>query len=233
MSRQPPAQQPPPVQKLLVKYGKVGPARFASHRDFARAFERALRRAEVPMAFSSGFSPHPRLSYINPAATGAASWAEYLVIGLRQIRQPAAVMADLAAAMPAGFPILAVSPLVDAAVFEASQWQVDWPGAEPAGLATAIARFDAASAIEIVRQTKTGPRRFDVKPALVAGPALVVGGESPTESPTLTMVLRHTVPLVRPDDVAVALRAVAPKLPDVPVLATRLAQGTVADLTTG
>ena len=54
-----PEQHPPPVQWLRVKYAKRGRARFTSHRDFGRAFERALRRAAVPMAYTSGFSPHP------------------------------------------------------------------------------------------------------------------------------------------------------------------------------
>ena len=70
--RQQPEQQAPPVQRLRLRYAKTGRARFASHRDFSRAFERALRRAEVPMAYSSGFSPHPRISYANASPTGAA-----------------------------------------------------------------------------------------------------------------------------------------------------------------
>ncbi|MFZ2750918.1 MAG: DUF2344 domain-containing protein, partial [Propioniciclava sp.] len=47
-ARRQPEQQAPPVQKLQVRYAKRGRARFTSHRDFARAFERALRRAGVP-----------------------------------------------------------------------------------------------------------------------------------------------------------------------------------------
>ena len=92
-SRPQPEQHPPPVQRLRIKYAKRGRARFTSHRDFGRAFERALRRAEVPMAYSSGFSPHPRISYANAAPTGAASEAEYLEIGLVEARDPEEVRA--------------------------------------------------------------------------------------------------------------------------------------------
>jgi radical SAM-linked protein len=67
---------------LRLRYAKRGRLRFASHRDFQRAFERALRRAGVPMAYSAGFSPHPKISYANAAPTGTASEAEYLEIGL-------------------------------------------------------------------------------------------------------------------------------------------------------
>ena len=61
MPEQPP-QQAPPVQRLRIRYAKRGRLRFTSHRDFSRAFERAVFRARVPMAYSSGFNPHPRIS---------------------------------------------------------------------------------------------------------------------------------------------------------------------------
>ena len=60
----------PAVQKLRIRYTKRGRLRFTSSRDFQRALERALRRADVPMAFSAGFHPHPKISYANAAATG-------------------------------------------------------------------------------------------------------------------------------------------------------------------
>ena len=71
------------VQRIRIRYAKRGPLRFTSHRDFARAFERAVRRAGVPIAFSQGFTPHPKISYASAAPTGAASEAEYLEIGLQ------------------------------------------------------------------------------------------------------------------------------------------------------
>ena len=71
-----PEQQAPPVQKLQVRYAKRGRLRFTSHRDFSRAFERAIFRARIPMAYSSGFNPHPRISYAGAAPTGSASEAE-------------------------------------------------------------------------------------------------------------------------------------------------------------
>ena len=82
-TRQPDGPPPPPtVQRLRIRYAKRGRLRFVSHRDFARAFERALRRSGVPMAFSAGFSPHAKISYVGAAPTGSASEAEYLEICL-------------------------------------------------------------------------------------------------------------------------------------------------------
>jgi radical SAM-linked protein len=104
-----PEQHPPPVQWLRVKYAKRGRARFTSHRDFGRAFERALRRAGVPMAYSSGFSPHPRISYPSASPTGAASEAEYLQIGLAAACDPDKVLAALDAALPPGLDVVDVA----------------------------------------------------------------------------------------------------------------------------
>ena len=91
MARTPEGPPPPPaVQKLRVRYAKRGRLRFSSTRDFQRALERALRRAAVPMAFSAGFHPHPKISYANAAPTGTASEAEYVEISVTERVDPEA-----------------------------------------------------------------------------------------------------------------------------------------------
>src|ERR1700709_1015086 len=94
------------VQRLRIRYAKRGRLRFTSHRDVGRSFERALRRAEVPMAYSSGFTAHPRVSWVGAAPTGVASEAEYLEIGLAERRDPEQVRAALDAALPSGLDVL-------------------------------------------------------------------------------------------------------------------------------
>src|SRR5690242_14413783 len=112
MARRVPEGPPPPpvVQRLRIRYAKRGRLRFSSHRDFARAFERALRRAGTPMAYSGGFRPHPRISYLGAAPTGVASEAEYLEIGLAEAREPAQVCAEIDAALPDGLDLLEAVP---------------------------------------------------------------------------------------------------------------------------
>src|SRR5262245_64493343 len=109
MARRTPEGPPPPpvVQRVRLRYAKRGRLRFTSHRDFARAFERALRRANVPMAYSAGFTPHPRISYLGAAPTGTASEAEYVEIGLAAALPADEVAARLDAALPAGLDIVA------------------------------------------------------------------------------------------------------------------------------
>src|SRR5690349_6943223 len=93
---------------MRVRYAKRGRLRFTSHRDFSRAFERALVRARIPMAYSSGFNPHPRISYAGASPTGAASEAEYLEIGLAQQVDPATLAGQLDEALPEGLDVLQV-----------------------------------------------------------------------------------------------------------------------------
>src|SRR4051794_41680702 len=104
-----------PVQRIRLQYAKRGRLRFASHRDFARAFERSLRRAGIPMAYSAGFHPHPRISYVGAAPTGVASEAEYLEIALAERRDPAELAAALDAALPPGLDILQAGDAADCA----------------------------------------------------------------------------------------------------------------------
>src|SRR5262252_7765027 len=97
---------PPAVQHLLVRYAKRGKMRFASHLDVARAFERGVRRAGLPVAYSAGFTPHPKISYAGGAPTGVASEAEYLSLGLTSRNEAETVRERLNAALPDGIDVI-------------------------------------------------------------------------------------------------------------------------------
>lgn len=214
----------PVVQRLRLRYAKRGRLRFSSHRDFQRAFERALRRADIPIAFSAGFSPHPKVSYANAAPTGVASEAEYVEIGVRTACDPHAVREALDRAMPPGLDIEEVveartSDLV--ARLEASVWQIELPGVAVDVAARAVDALLAADEVIVERLMKNGIRRFDARAAVIA----VNVGAADGDCAILTAVVRHVTPSVRPDDVLAALRQVADLVPQVPPRVTRLAQG--------
>ena len=108
---------PPPaptVQRLTIRYAKRGRMRFASHRDIARAVERGVRIAGLPIAYSAGFSPHPRISYAGGAQTGTASEAEYLEIALTGPCAAADVRDRLDAALPSGIDVIDVFEMASA-----------------------------------------------------------------------------------------------------------------------
>ena len=102
----PPAE--PAVQRLRVHYAKRGRLSFSSHRDFQRAFERALRRSAVPMAYSAGFSPHPKVSYAGAAPTGVASEAEYLEIAVVERCDPERLRDALDRSLPPDLDVLEI-----------------------------------------------------------------------------------------------------------------------------
>jgi radical SAM-linked protein len=226
VSRQPEGPPPPPVvQRLRVRYAKRGRLRFTSHRDFARAFERALQRSDVPVAFSAGFSPHPKVSYAGAAPTGAASEAEYLELGLAEPRDPAWVREALDAALPPGLDVLEVvvaeagqPALADR--IEASTWRIELPGVPVAAGEAALAAFLDLDEALVDRPTKDGTRQVDARAAVVAA-----SGVAGTSCATLDVVVRHSTPAVRPDDVVTALRRAAGLSTPVAPVATRLAQG--------
>ena len=224
--QQQPEQHPPPVQKLRLRYAKRGRMRFTSHRDFGRAFERAIQRAQIPIAYSSGFTPHPRVSYANASPTGAASAAEYLEIGVTVECQPHDVRRRLDAALPPGLDVLEVAVAGPGALadrLEASHWRISLQ-ADPEAAAQAVARFMAADSVTVDRMTKRGLRTFDCREAVVSMSARadVVGG---VECAIMDVVVRHATPAVRPDDILAGLRETAGLDAPVPPLQTRMAQG--------
>jgi radical SAM-linked protein len=220
--------------------------RFASHRDVARAIERGVRKAGLPVAYSAGFSPHPKISYSGGAPTGAASEAEYLDMSLTRRCEPADVGRRLDAALPDGIDVIDVAEAdgKSAAQLEASAWEVTWPGVTAAATAAAAAEFLAAGTVEVSRLTPKGVRRLDARAAVISVDVLSADGRraDPDQAggpAILRMVVRQVTPAVRPDDVLAALGqssalATAAPLPAPaapPPLVARLWQGPLSDLT--
>jgi len=232
MSRQPDRPPPPPVvQRLRIRYAKRGRMRFTSHRDVARALERALRRAELPMAYSAGFSPHPKVSYAGASPTGVSSEAEYLEIALADRRDPDDVRRSLDAALPPGIDVVEVVEASGPSLGEriaASRWRVELREVSEAEVAAAVDRFLALQTAPVERLTKDGSRTVDARAAVISmSPGAPDAGETARNVPCaiLDLVVRHTTPAVRPDDVMTALRQAAALPTPVTPLVTRLAQG--------
>ncbi|CAM5351304.1 TIGR03936 family radical SAM-associated protein [Streptomyces hirsutus] len=221
------------MQRIRLRYTKRGRLRFTSHRDFQRAFERALRRAEVPMAYSAGFTPHPKVSYANAAPTGTGSEAEYLEIALTRERDPELLRTLLDESLPTGLDIVEAAEARTSGLADrltASVWELRLDGVDAEEARRAVDAFNAAETVEVQRRTKNGVRTFDARSAVVELES-VETPSSPADRPIgrpcaiLRLVVRHVTPAVRPDDVLSGLRAVADLAPPVPAAVTRLAQG--------
>jgi radical SAM-linked protein len=175
------------------------------------------------MAYSAGFSPHPKISYANAAPTGVASEAEYVEIGVVKFVDPEKLLAVLDEVLPPGLDVLAV---VEArtpdfvARLEASHWRIELPGTTAAILEQALEAFMSESEVLVDRMTKSGIRTFDARTAVIRANV-----ELGADCAILQVVVRHGVPAVRPDDVLAALKKVADFAQEIPPRVTRLAQG--------
>ena len=192
------------MQRLRIRYAKRGRLRFTSHRDFSRAFERAVFRARVPMAYSSGFNPHPRISYAGAAPTGSASEAEYLEIALAEVVDPAAVHALLARPCRRARPGRGRRRRDRPAPGRPARGQpldhrraADAAGAR-AGVEAFLARSRSGRADD-----QEGPAR--VRLPRRRGRLEVLDTPGRDGGARLDLVLRHAVPSVRPDDVLTGL----------------------------
>jgi radical SAM-linked protein len=193
--------------RIRLRFTKLGKVRFTSHRDLARIWERALRRGEVPLEYSQGFSPRPRLHFGLALPTGAESEAEYLDADLRE-GAPAidGLPARLSPLLPVGIDVTAVAPVEPGT--ESLQQAVvccDWR-IEVVGLADpqeAVGRVLAADEIPLARERKGQVAVDDVRPYVealaVVAPTTTAGGVE------LAATLRTQPRGLRPAELVAAL----------------------------
>lgn len=166
--------------KIRIRFSKVGKIRWTSHRDVARMWERALRRARVPVSYSEGFSPRPRLGFGLALPTGAESVAEYLDVDLAEEIPMEDLAGQLDPALPVGIEVGggavlgAGEPSVQHDVV-ACRWEfavplegADVEGGQPDRLSTKVAEVLAAGAIVLSRERKGQRVEDDVRPAILS-----------------------------------------------------------------
>ena len=92
--------------RLVVKFSKEDRVRYISHLDMMRTFQRAMRRAVLPVAFTQGFSPHPKMAFASALPVGLTSEGEYLDIIMESDIEPAEFDSRLNSALPSGIKII-------------------------------------------------------------------------------------------------------------------------------
>jgi len=169
--------------RVRFRFTKLGKVRFTSHRDIARIWERALRRAELPLAQTEGFSPRPKVHFGLALSTGHESTGEYIDVDLRE---PEAESLDVSALPALLTPLLPIGVDVEAAevidrkgsslqqAVTVCTWEIEVPGVEPADLVADVARLLASETLEITRERKGQATVDDIRPAIrsveVVGP---------------------------------------------------------------
>ncbi len=151
--------EPEAVQRLKLRIGRSGEARFLSHLEFMNAWQRTLRRARAPMSYSQGFHAHPRMAFATPAPVGEESEGDYMDIVLSQRVEPAELLARIQATLPEGFSCYEAEEIPMSAPSLMSQVQglrytIYTDSADPAALAARIAELMTSDEVTIDRKMK-------------------------------------------------------------------------------
>ena len=167
--------------RVRVRFSKVGKVKWTSHRDVARMWERALRRAQVPVAYSEGFSPRPKLHFGLALSTGHESLAEYLDVDLSRPVDVDPWPVLLTPALPVGLEVTAVVTLPAGAPslqqdVVACTWELSVAGPDEAEVAAAVDRVLAVDVLPVRRSRKGVESVDDIRGDILA---LAVAGTSP------------------------------------------------------
>jgi radical SAM-linked protein len=210
--------------RLRIRFCKLGKIRWTSHRDVARMWERAFRRVQLPLAYSEGFAPHPKVSFGLALPTGHESVAEYLDVELSDDRdvEVGALPPLLSQALPIGVDATAVAviapgtPSLQEAVTSCS-WTWSVAGAGSTGeVAARVASVLAAESVVVSRYRKGATVSEDIRPGLIqlevlgAAPldgtaAGDVAGSDPSAGVWLAAELACQPRSVRPAEVLAAI----------------------------
>ena len=165
--------------RIRFRYSKLGKIRFTSQRDVARMWERAIRRAHLPIAYTEGFSPRPQLSFGLALPTGAESLAEYLDMALDPVRAAeegvdvAALPALLTPLLPDGIDIEEAVPVERSKdslqqIVTSCSWTMRLVGITRDDLEVQVAALLAADVVTIMRERKGREELDDLRPSVLA-----------------------------------------------------------------
>ena len=156
-----------PMPRVLVRFSKRGPLRFISHLDTVELFKKALRRADIPAAYSLGLTPQVRMSILHPLPVGTESEGEYLNLETAKAFHPEELAEKLAAKLPEGIEILMVRPVSRKLSFPRFDfhYRVEVEDAEAPG-EERIRELLGRERVEILRRKKGKERVDDVRPFL-------------------------------------------------------------------
>jgi len=205
--------------RLRIAFSKHGKVRFTSHRDVARIWERALRRSGLPVAYSEGFNPRPKLSFGLALSTGHESDGEYIDVDLVAEADDVdldALAEQLSAHLPVGLTATGVvvgdrrMPSLQQAVTSCT-WQIDVRDVDPAATQESIDRFLARDEVMVTRERKGKEITDDLRPAVLS-----LAVETPTEDGVRLIAELGTQP--RAARVAEVLSALDPPLSEHKVL---------------
>lgn len=199
--------------RYRIRWTKQGRARFLSARDLTSVWERALRRADLPIAYSEGFTPHAKVSFPDALPVGHESTGEYAELTFVAPIDPEPDLARLSTHLPQGMDITMYWEVPSGApklarMLQATLWEMEWPPVDVRELTTVLSeRINAVLAqehVDVVRRRPDGDRTVDVRPAVLAMTAFARHRQGDACT-VIRAVLRNDGPTVRPIDLHAAL----------------------------
>ena len=159
--------------KARIKFRKYGAMKFIGHLDVMRYFQKVMRRADVPIAFTGGYSPHMIMSFANPLGVGVTSDGEYFDIELTEETDMEAAVERMNAAMVEGFEVVNMVPISDdkkrtgmSIVAAADYLSTLRHGAFPIDWKERAEGFMAQPEITILKKTKKSEKETNIKPMI-------------------------------------------------------------------
>ena len=158
--------------KVRIKFSKEGPVRFVGHLDTMRYFQKAVRRADLPAAFSQGYSPHMIMSFASPLGVGVESEGEYFDLELREDMSTEEIRKRLDREMAEGVHVVGAARVEDGkggnamSLVAAADYRVTFrKGSEPCpDWAEKVKDFLDQKEILITKKTKKGEQQVDIRP---------------------------------------------------------------------
>ncbi|UCE19763.1 MAG: TIGR03960 family B12-binding radical SAM protein [Gemmatimonadota bacterium] len=158
--------------RIRIKYAKGLDVRYLSHLDVVRVFERTLRRAEMPIAYSQGFHPHPKIAFGPPLTLGMISKAEYVDMQFEQPYNPESIQV-FDRAFPDGFRILKAKPIFGkipslSSSISQSEFRIHFDGTFPAEqIEEAFSRLFERTTVWVRRQGDKTIKNIDIRPNIL------------------------------------------------------------------
>lgn len=156
--------------KVRIKFSKEGPVRFIGHLDIMRYFQKAIRRAGIDIAYSTGFSPHQIMSFASPLSVGHESCGEYFDVELNSITDTEDIKMRLNQTMAEGIQILQVAVLDETeenamASVAAADYLISFRDSVslPDDWKEKLTAFYKKDKIPVIKKTKKGEREIDLK----------------------------------------------------------------------
>ena len=202
------------MARYALRYEKGEGARWLSHLDVLRTFERALRRSELPVAYTEGFNPRPKLWFAAPIGVGVTGEAEMSAFDLELPVNGEEIAERLFAVMPPAFAVRGAWPIPQmgspfgANVVNRMRIMLEPPvGVTAENLQNAIDVLMAQTEIEIERESKNSLKKINIRPRIARLELEQVADRAATMLADLVQTNEFGV---RPNELAESLARVLP-----------------------